>query len=392
MTLSSRYQIVLLDPGRTGQRERVQEALRKRAQELGLDPEQDLVFLDEGSIERLDARAPVAAAYFGGKGRSDEATAALARLRGIGALLLPVVPALRGYPTLVPEALHDVAGFVPDKGDEALQGVAERLLEELGLQRGRRRVFLSYRRDKSSKAAEQIHHALDDRGFEVFLDTRSVPSGALFQSALWDRMSDTDVIVLLDAPGTLEGRGIAEEMARAAQLGVGVLQLVWPEHARAPETELCEPEYLDEEDFQRGDPNLKGGLPLRHSAIQRAVGAAEALRARSMAARRARVVGELCRAAERAGMRPALQPAGHIDVVRRGQALRVFPVVGYPDATAAEDALEASRKPPVMAFVLYDPAWMQPRRARHLEWLNKNLPESVRFLRTTELDAWARAR
>jgi len=391
LTVSSRYQVVWIDPARTGQRERVEETLRRRVQELGLDPAQEVVFLDEQGLAQLDARAPIAAVYFGGKAASDEATAAIERLRRLAAFVLPVVPTLRRYTSLVPEGLHAVSGFAA-ADDAALEGVAGQVLEELGLVRGKRRVFLGYRRDKSSKVAEQLYHALDARGFDVFLDTHSAPAGTLFESALWERMSDTDVLVLLDAPGTLDSRGMAEQLARAAQLGVGVLQLLWPEHARAVETELCETEYLDEEDFQRGDANLKGGLPLRHLGLQRVAMTVEALRARTMAARRSRLVGELCRAAERAGMSAAVQPEGHVDMVRRGQTLRVRPVVGYPDAVAAEDVFEASRKPPVAAFVLYDPAWMPERRARHVEWLNKQLPDTVRLLRTTEIDAWVRAR
>ena len=70
-----------------------------------------------------------------------------------------------------------------------------------------------------------------------------------FQSVLWDRMADADLLVLIDTPRALSSRWVREELARAQALGLGVLQVVWPAYARTPGTEFCEPRYLDATDF-----------------------------------------------------------------------------------------------------------------------------------------------
>ncbi|MEW3673962.1 toll/interleukin-1 receptor domain-containing protein, partial [Pseudomonas aeruginosa] len=79
-----------------------------------------------------------------------------------------------------------------------------------------------------------LYDALDARGFDVFIDVRSVPPAADFQSQLWHRMSDSDVVVLIDTPGFREGRWTAEELARANATNVQILHLLWPGQKEDP--------------------------------------------------------------------------------------------------------------------------------------------------------------
>ena len=49
-----------------------------------------------------------------------------------------------------------------------------------------------------------MYEALESHHFDVFLDTHSIEKGEPFQEELWHRMTDCDVILLLNTPDFLE--------------------------------------------------------------------------------------------------------------------------------------------------------------------------------------------
>ena len=57
--------------------------------------------------------------------------------------------------------------------------------------------------------------ALERNNFDVFLDTHSIKQGEPFQEELWHRMTDCDVIVLLNTKGFLERKWCKKEIAEA---------------------------------------------------------------------------------------------------------------------------------------------------------------------------------
>jgi hypothetical protein len=91
------------------------------------------------------------------------------------------------------------------------------------------------------RAAVQIYHGLDERTWGVFLDTHSITRGVNFQDNPWDQMANADLLLLLDSPGVVSSYYVQQELARAHDLGMGVLQLIWPTQTRTPGTEFCEP-------------------------------------------------------------------------------------------------------------------------------------------------------
>jgi hypothetical protein len=237
--------------------------------------------------------------------------------------------------------------------------------------------------------AEQLYRAFDERAFDVFLDTHSVRGGSEFQSVLWDRIGDADLLVLIDTPRALSSRWVREELARAQALGLGVLQLVWPAYARTPGTEFCEPRYLDATDFEGGAVDASAGAQLKEPALQSVVSMAEGLRARALAARRARIVGEIWTRAAVASITANIQPARCVDLeTPSGAHYRVFPVVGHPDSIELFRCFEACGTPPAAGVLLYDPLGMLHPKRLHLGWLNEFLP--LKAVPVTELDEWFR--
>ncbi|NVJ00834.1 toll/interleukin-1 receptor domain-containing protein [Myxococcus sp. AM009] len=357
---------------------------------LGLAPATTLRVLDETNFHTArDLFLPVAAVYFGGPHQRVESTQIVEKLRAEGRFVLPVVPSLVGFGTQVPSALAPINGMELSSTDPDLHHAAACLMQELGLMRSRRLVFISYKRDEARSVALQIYQALEARSFEVFLDTHSIERGKEFQPMLWDRMSDADLLILLDSPTALTSTWVEQEVARAHNLCLGVLQLIWPPpHKRTVGTELCEPVYLESKDFQ-GTPSDPRST-LLDSQIEEVVAFAEATRARSLASRKNRVITEFCKQLEGQGVNVVVQPSGRLEVQHPSRGVtHVFPVVGHPETTLLqqiEDECSKCGTPPPRGCLIYDPLGMWPRKAAHLEWLNKSLP--IKSLAVTEVLKW----
>ncbi len=390
MLTQAKYQVLAFGGSHDGRTAVLFETLRLRMTELGLSATDDLVLTEDPDVTRIDtARTPTASVFFGGVSRPLQVDSAATELRNRGVFVLPVVPDVAKYKSCVPESLFGIHGLAANPGDPRMESIAQRVLEELRLTRDKRLVFISYRRDESSGVAEQLYRAFDERAFDVFLDTHSVRGGSEFQSVLWDRMADADILVLIDTPRALSSRWVREELARAQVLGLGVLQVIWPAYGRTLGTEFCEPRYLDSTDLEGTTAGALSDARLKAPTLQSIVSMAEGLRARSLAARRARIVGEVWNRAVDAGIKANIQPARCVDLQsQKGKLYRVFPMVGHPDSIELFRCFEACSTPPADGVLLYDPLGMLDPKRLHLGWLNKFLP--LKAVPVTELDEWFR--
>jgi TIR domain len=396
MTTRPSYQVVLLEPGRQqvsggGHSATLRATLERHLATLGLEPGSALRVLDESSFDSRDPFLPLAAVYFGGSLQHPDTTRILERLRADGLFVLPVVPSLAQYTAFVPPVLAPINGEELRSTDPTLEHVAARVLEELRLLRSRRSVFISYKRIESHGVALQLYHALDARSFEVFLDTHSIRRGEEFQPMLWDRMGDADLLILLDTPNAFTSTWVEQEVARAHNLALGVLQLIWPApHRRTPGTELCEPILLQPGDFlAAADPAASTLTPEKMEEI---VAQAEATRARSLASRRTRVVTEFCKQAEAEHLEVVVQHTGHLELRHPTHGFtHVFPLVGHPDAVSLQELSEDCARvgpPSPRGCLVYDPLGIWPRKHSHLRWLNEFLP--AKSLPITEVLQWLR--
>lgn len=382
VVMDVRYQVALLvpepaDPGAIIARDRLRSSIERCVTLLGLDPATALAFLDVASIATLDLRGPAAAVYFGWSAPDSEAQAALSRLTAYAVFILPFVPSLENFTSHVPPILVPINGVEPKREDPDHNQVASRVLEELRLLRPRRAAFISYKRDESQQAAHQVFTRLAARSYHVFLDVHSVLGGEEFQAKLWDRMNDADILILLRTANAFTSRWVSEEIMRAQHLGLGILQVLWPGTASLPGAKLAEPVLLETGDVATAGP-IDATTPLSDAALDRIANAAEVSRARSLAARRTRVVTEFQRAAVTAGYSVRIKSVHCIEAERAATRLLVFPVVGHPDSAAIHDATAAiddctSAGSP-QRLVLFDSLGIWERRSLHLSWLNLHLP------------------
>lgn len=383
---SAVYQVAILGPGAADHSGVLRKAVSRTVNVLGVSAASTVRFLTHRSLKKRDPKFPLVAVYFGGPIPRSSDIADAEFLRAEDAPTLPAVPTLDGFGAQVPVVLRGVNGYALDAADPELFRIAEWVVEALSLVRERRFSFISYRRDESTRLARQIHQALDTRGWHSFLDTHSVRPGLHFQDVLFDRMNDSDMLMLLDSPGALARPWVKDEVARADQLGMGVLQLVWPGHRRDPCTAFAEPVYLDAGDFRPGHLTRPGGLQLRTAKVQAIMVQAERLRARSLAARRDRMIRAFTTRARHAGMDPVLRDLDRIDVTGKLGGYCVMPVVGHVDSAVAFRAKQrvgGVGKP----VLLYDEIGLLKSRIDHIEWLNEHLP--VTSLATERVPDWA---
>jgi hypothetical protein len=374
------YQICLF--GRVDHRlTRLQTLLEGLAEDLGL-PSDALRYLDEANVGNRDKWLPSVAVFFGYKGATDAAHPGLVPLLAESAAVLTVVSDLEVAREEVPLLLENINAL--ELADEAaLTRLATLIFESFRLLRKERRVFISYKRLDSQGLADRLYDEFDKRGFDVFIDTRSVPPGVDFQDELWHRMSDCDVVLLIDTPNFRIGRWTKEELARANATTVQILHLLWPGQAEDASSALSEFFPLEAADF--GGMILDKGRTIQAGALERICDAAERLRAKAIAARYRYLIDNFCDLARDKGLEPSVQPERWISLpLKDGSELAVVPAVGVPTSNKINEIFEtiaSMRSPSCKTWVIYDNRGLLQSWVRHLDWLDSHLP--VRAIRVS---------
>lgn len=324
---------------------------------------------------RYDPKSPSVGVYFGGKHPADADLRLLERMTRAAVVVIPVVSNISKLSRLVPKELQPINGTDLRKSD--VSAIANTALENLHLLRQERRLFISYRRADSSAVALQLRHLFEACGYDAFLDTHSVSIGDRFQEVLWQRLVDSDLLLLLHTPEFLTSRWTKEELAQAEALTVGILQIVWPGHSPAPHTNLCERIYLNRSDFQ--------GTSLKRDARAKIAAGVESLRARCLAARHNNLVREFCDAAATIGATTAVQPERYVVAdLKNGRRIAAIPTVGVPDALRYHEAslrFPGGGKAVDEAVLIYDHRGLRPAWNTFLDWLDQFLP--VKAIRVT---------
>ncbi len=384
----AQYQIAILEPDGKGLGQRVEATLRARLRALGVD-EAAVAFLHGPEGFGRERKAPAAAVYFGTTQSGPPwIDGLIAELIEDAIPVLSVVDDCSRFRDLIPDALAAFNGRELDSADPELEGIAGVVLENLGLLRHSRRVFVSYRRKDSRGVAVQIYEALDAAGFDVFLDTHCIRGSEHFQDELWQRLSDVDLVVLLDSPNFLDGYWTEQEFATAHARGIGIVQVVWPGMAMEARAALALPIRLEHGDFRGGLCSVCEVDCLTPDAVKRIIVTVEGHRARSVGARYSSIVSEVCSAAAQAGHRAQVHWRRCVVVDKTsGDRVIAVPVIGVPDAVRYYDVDQLVQTVEDLgsgqAVLVYDPAGIRPNWLEHLTWLDAYVP--IKGVRVTDL-------
>lgn len=320
-----------------------------------------------------DQHKSAAAVYFGGDINGDLAN--LSRLLKRGVPILPVASNTDCVAEEIPASLLPLNCLAYSAG--GARRVATALLECVGLLPRQRRVFVSYRRGEAREAALQLFDAFSARLFDVFLDTHGIAPAEDFQTLLWHRLCDSDVLVMLDTAGYFDSRWTAAEFGRALAKGISVLRVGWPDFtpsvrtATASRAELL-PEELD---------SVTGRLA--DAAIERICLQLEEVRSESHAVRNVNLVSNLRNAVEKIGGQMigiGFNRGVHIELLQ-GKKVIVYPTVGVPTSKTLHDATVSS--PDQSVAVVYDHVGLHPRWLEHLDWLGAHI-HTARWVKASE--------
>jgi hypothetical protein len=373
------YQVVFLGPV-DGRRADIQRAIAARLTDLGLDRDA-IVFLDRSAADARNRSLPTLAIYFGAE-NAGGTTELMRDLISESVIIIPVVSSLARVRDEVPIELLPVNALELSSGGPGLDRLASLVLETFRLLRTERRLFISYKREDAQPFANCLYDALDAHGFDVFIDVRSVPPAVDFQSELWHRMSDADVVVLVDTPGFRVSRWTTAELARANLMNIQILHLLWPGQTEDATSAFSHFLELQTGDF---DGAVSRGEMVQTGALVRICNEAERLRARAIAARQRYLIDNFCDAARDLGLSPAVQAEQWIVVQDgHGHELAVVPAVGVPTSDRL-DAIFRSIGRRVKTgrdvWVIYDSRGVLSTWLAHLDWLDEHLP--IRAVRMT---------
>lgn len=386
--MTSKYQIIIIG-AKVPLIEDILDTLFKHTRELGVSDDSLIVIGQDNFTDEYRANAPVFCLYFGDESGKFDNLDILESLVDDASLVLPIVKNLKRFSKAVPEVLHKINGFelIDSSSIESLVGS---ILEGFGLLRLSRRLFISYKRDESSLVAIQLFEQLEKGGFDVFLDTHSIRPGEPFQDELWQRLADTDIVVLLNTPGFLKSNWTKKELAEANAMSIGILQLVWPGYKPEPEAGLSIPLYLDASDFGNSEFTDSKSY-LVESMVKNVLSLSESLRARSLAARQDNIITEFITSAYKLSINIKLQPERFITIeTADGTELIIIPTVGVPQAftyNQSEELVARVKKSGVKAiYLLYDHRNIRDRWLKHLSWLDNYLP--IKTIKIVEAEKW----
>jgi hypothetical protein len=331
LAMPFKYQIALL--GRfASHRARFERTFFVKTDELGID-RSHIAIVEERNSGAIDLKAPLVAVFFGYDGADDASHPQLSALLANSNTIITCVDADSSVAHNLPASVSHINAFFSRYDDADWERIVSLILENLRLLRSERRLFISYKRSESQSVAVQLYECFGKAGFDVFLDTRSVPYGVNFQSILWHRMADSDVVVLLDTPNFRGSHWTQQELSQANATNIQILHLLWPGIKADDASAFSEFVPLLKSNF-RGHGFIGERARLNAATSNKIISKAESLRARALAARHRSLVDNFCdRAKDAKVLSLVVQPERYISVERRkGEKVAVVPTIGVPRA------------------------------------------------------------
>jgi hypothetical protein len=369
------FQLGVLGAAEPAQVDALAECLSQAIGPFGLQLGKEVAWSIGPDAFSPSQRTSAAIAYFGtvGAGQTSVAT----HLKS-GIPVLPVVSTYDRVHLEIPAELRPL-NCLAYNVDGPFR-IATALLECVGLLRRQRRVFVSYRRSEARDAAVQLFDALSAHFFDVFLDTHGIAPAEDFQSMLWHRLCDSDVLIMLDTPGYFESRWSSAEFGRALAKQISVLSIGWPGCTASPRTATASRMSLSAGDIDAASGRLGQGV------VSEICNRVEALRSQSLAVRNVNIVSNIRQAVELIGgtvLGVGIHRAIHIGLPD-GTCVVAHPALGVPTSLTLQQAADAA--PDCGVAVVYDHVGLHSEWLAHLNWLGSHI-QSVRWIKATEA-AW----
>ena len=388
-----KYQLITLG-SKVPEKQQILGRLLERLKDLGL-PKSILKIIDSDNIENeYLGNQPAFGLYLGDIEGDHKDLDITQKLIKDGSMILPIYFGNEegAFGKEIPCILANQNG-IPFKENE-LDRIANIILESFELLRSTRKIFISYRRNESTSIAIQLYEALESYNYDVFLDTHTIGKGEPFQDELWHRMTDCDVIVLLNTPKFLESHWCKEEFAEAGAKQIGLVQLVWPNHEIKnidSSSHISYPMILKSDDFVDNVFNNKDISKLVDVIVEEVIQKVESVRARNLASRQDNLITEFRNIAEQCGRVITVQPEKFLTEDIGDTRIVYIPTIGIPQSTSCQSAeikKELYRHEKVSIRLIYDDLRIRDKWLNHLDWLNDNFKKDIKTLKKQDFKSW----
>jgi len=372
------YQIIVL--GTVDERlTSIKESFFSRLKDFNINPDFIKFIHSADYATSRDAKYPTIVIYFGGD-KSNRLH--LSDLIEESLVIIPVVKSNELVPIELPDEISHINALPINETSNNTERLVSIIFENFRFLRKERKVFISYRRIDAQGAADKLYDLLDANGFDVFLDTRSVPPAQNFQDQLWHRMTDSDAVILLDTPRFRTSRWTKDELMFANENNIHILHILWPQQKEENIASFNSFIKLSPKDFRMKSLSRTGipytGKNITSKTLKNIVLKTEQLRARAISLRYKYLVDNFCDAARDAGYDPSVQIDQWISIADwKTNGLAVIPAIGVPTADRINDiynAVEDSKFKDSEKWIIYDNRGILKQWLEHLDWLDDHLP------------------
>lgn len=391
-TMEYKYQLLILG-SKVLEENRILEKCFEKIKDLDLPTSIIKVIRENQFDSEYLGNQPAFGLYFGDTDGDFKDLDITQRLVNDGAMILPIYFTEEAFSKEIPCILANQNGI--QYKEIELDRIANIILESFELLRTTRKIFISYRRNESSSVAIQLYEALESYNYDVFLDTHTIAKGEPFQDELWHRMTDCDVILLLNTPKFLESHWCKEEFAEAGAMKIGLVQLIWPNQDIKQidsSSHICYPKILKENSFVDNIYKNKDKSKLIDIIVEEIIQKIESVRARNLASRQYDLITNFKTIAEECGRTITVQPEKFLtEDIDENTRIVYIPTIGIPQSTSCQNAeikKELFRHPNVSIRLIYDDLRIRDKWLVHLDWLNDNLKNDIKTLKKQEFKLW----
>lgn len=289
-----------------------------------------------------------------------------------------------GFDQQAPDILRPINGM-PYSNASEMNEVGNRILHLIGFDERERSIFVSYRRADGNLMANDLRHALLDRGWDVFLDRYSIPPAVDFQRQLDRDLDGRSLVLVVESPTIKASDWVEHEIAFAKQRGIAIHSLQLPGVSDEQTVKVIDPDRRSKINYARfeereGDETPAGLVDVVES-LQRAHTSA-------LRARRNKMLADVHATLERAGFRTEQVDEWAVSGVRHGSRRAV--VLAIPRAPRPADLRQVQNlrgqrgsRGGCDAWVVHPLIDPDPALVSLLRWLRKGKP--IRVCSLTDL-------
>lgn len=365
--MTTTYGVRVFQSGREDDLDRIRQAVASELEALGLHRTVTVAVAEASPPED----SPSVGLFLGGSTAvaDDSLRNAVVEFLAAGGVVIPVVDSLQEFHAQTPDYLTHANGIEWATADQ-LNRLVRLLLEELGIEEGQRRVFISHKRDDGLGAAEQLHDTLSHHGFRPFIDRFAVRVGKDVQEEIADALEDHAFLLLLETPLAHTSDWVFDEVDYALSHAMGVLILRWP----GGPTPVPGSQGLPRIDLTADEivPDLHGFDTLTEAGLSRVVSEVESAHALGLARRRRLIIRSIEEAAVSAGAlsctplcnwRLHVQQADGSTIVGSTPRLPTARDLQVLDEAAKREADNTAR------LLVHSARALRPELREHLHWV-----------------------